>query len=152
MERGYRCVTSGHIYDAEFMHRQRALLEVASAVITNQLGTHLGYAISLGKPVQLVPAEVNRSAERVEMLQPAENKTRVDDRNFRELFSPPPTTITTGQMSLVQKYWGSTPVKSPGQMHSLLVRAEQRRRRYVLTLGLPYRMMKLWHRVQAKTK
>jgi hypothetical protein len=69
---------------------------------------------------------------------------RLDDDRFHALFAPPPKEITPDQMTLVQKYWGLTPVKSPEEIKALLLRAEELRRHYVFTLGLPQRLMRLW--------
>lgn len=144
---GFRCVTAGHIYDPKFMPRQRSILEAGAAVLTNQLGSHVGYAIHLGKPVQLLHAEVVQTAEKTRMLEQSTAKTRLDVDRFRAAFAPPPEGITSAQLELIEKYWGLSAVKNPMEIRSVLEVAERRRRVYVLTLGLPWRVARRWRAV-----
>ena len=45
IENGFGCVTAGHMYDPRFLRRLRAILEGADAVVSNEMGSHMLYAI-----------------------------------------------------------------------------------------------------------
>ena len=61
-------MTAGHIYDAGFLPRMRAILEGATTVISNEVGSFLFYAVALGRPVWLVDEDVSYRAESAEIL------------------------------------------------------------------------------------
>lgn len=127
-ERGFRCVTAGHLADREFLPRFRALIEIADATMSNQLGTHLGYSLHLGKPHQLVRMEITQRAESADRASESTAKTRLDVDLFHELFAAPPERITDDQRALAEKYWGFGSIKTPGEMRSIIDEAERLQR------------------------
>ncbi len=136
---GLPCVTAGHIYDQLFLPRLRTLLELCDATLANEVGTHLGYSIHLGKPHQLMRSEVTRTSRDAKMLGESTARTRLDGDKFTAAFAPPPTEITPPQLELVEKYWGISSLRSPGELRAICSEAEQRRRTYFFTTLLPRR-------------
>ncbi|MGH3049413.1 MAG: hypothetical protein ACRDLK_04585, partial [Gaiellaceae bacterium] len=51
LRRGFRCVTAGHIFDPRFLFRLAEIIASASVVLTDNLGSHLLYALALERPV-----------------------------------------------------------------------------------------------------
>lgn len=51
---GYHCVTSGHIYDTQFLNRQRAILELCDGVLCIGMISAFYYAAFLNKKIKLV--------------------------------------------------------------------------------------------------
>lgn len=45
---GFECVCNGHLYDTNFLRRQKSLFELADAKISNGVGSHIGYSIYMG--------------------------------------------------------------------------------------------------------
>lgn len=120
---GLRCVTAGHMLDTAFIPRLRALLELADATLSNQVGTHLGYSLYLGKPHQLIPAEINRNFTSEEHRSGSTANTRLDGELFRERFAPAPEIITPDQLELAEKYWGFSAVRTPAELRTLVAEA-----------------------------
>lgn len=58
-ERGFPCVSAGHIYDPDFLPRLRRILDGAGAVVTNEVGSHLFYSVAMGRPVWLIEQAVD---------------------------------------------------------------------------------------------
>lgn len=63
LDRGLTCVTAGHIFDPRFLERLHAIIGRASAVVTNQLGSHVIYSVALGRPVWFFDQELERRAD-----------------------------------------------------------------------------------------
>lgn len=53
-ELGYVIFCAGHRYDPEFLSRLKTMLLLSDYCLTDGIGTHIGYAVALGKPVELV--------------------------------------------------------------------------------------------------
>ncbi len=132
-ERGFECVTAGHIYDPEFLQRLRAILTGATAVISNEVGTYLFYAVALGKPVWIVDDDVDYAAESAAII----SRDRSDPAEWDELtaairttFAGEPAEPTADQMALVEDLAGLSSHHTPAQMRALLAEAEQRYRAF----------------------
>lgn len=123
-KRGLRCVTAGHMLDTAFIPRLRALLEISDATLSNQVGTHLGYSLYLGKPHQLISTEINRNFASEEHRSSSTANTRLDGDTFRERFAPTPNTITPEHLELAEKYWGFSAVKTPSEIRELIASAQ----------------------------
>jgi len=54
---GFTCVCAGHIYDTHFLPRLRRMLASSSGVVSNEIGTHIFYAVALGRPAWILPRE-----------------------------------------------------------------------------------------------
>lgn len=57
---GFAIVSAGHVFDPLFLPRLRSIIELSTMTMSNGIGTHLGYAISLGKSHYLMPQEITR--------------------------------------------------------------------------------------------
>ena len=122
---GLHCVTAGHMFDAAFIPRLRTLLEISDATLSNQVGTHLGYSLYLGKPHQLIPTKINRNFASEEFRSSSTAHTRLDGELFNERFAAAPDTITLGQLELAEKYWGFSSVKTPAEIRSFVAKARR---------------------------
>lgn len=52
-EAGFSIVTAGHIYDNYFLDRLKTLILISDNIITNNVGTHIGYSVALDKPIHI---------------------------------------------------------------------------------------------------
>lgn len=57
-DQGFPCVTAGHMFDAQFLFRLLEIILSASIVLTDQLGSHVAYALALNRPVWLEESRV----------------------------------------------------------------------------------------------
>ncbi len=129
--RGFKCVTAGHMFDCDFMKRLRTYLELADATLANEVGSHLGYSLHLGKPHQLLPAQLTRSSGNATRGAESSADKRLEIPRYFELFAGPPETITDEQRTFVGKYWGFADVKNAGQIQELIAEAAAQRDRHV---------------------
>lgn len=99
-QHGYRIASAGHRSDPHFLNRLRDLIELADEVMTNNLGSHIGYAISLNRPVYYFD-------QKVEVVTTYDKSSIENITNeCREAFRNYPSSITDLQIQFVQKYWG----------------------------------------------
>lgn len=126
--RGIRVVTAGHMYDPDFVPRLLGILGSATAVVTNEPGTHVVYAALLDRPVQIVPQAVTyRLTSRDTRTRLAVPRNRVDE--LRARFAEPLDELTRRQRDLVQELAGAEHVRAPGELRELLLEAEEEYRR-----------------------
>lgn len=64
LENRFIVVSCGNRYSEKFLCRQKAIILASDISASNNLGTHLGYCIYLGKPHILLPQEFYYSGDR----------------------------------------------------------------------------------------
>jgi hypothetical protein len=133
--RGLRCVTAGHMHDPRFLFRLLDVLDDASAVVSNEPGTHVAYAVTLGIPVWLVPEPVEYDAPDAA----ADQREALEDPGGHErrsllfaLFAEPRQALSDRQRLVVDDLVGASFVRSPEVLRELLEDAERRFRRLPL--------------------
>lgn len=100
---GFVVVTNGHRNDPKFLSRQKDLISLSDMMLTNGIGTHIGYSIALGKPVYLYRHEVSAKDDR--NAQEVYDLTEMEHR-FCKVFQEFSWTITEPQRALVEEFWG----------------------------------------------
>lgn len=128
--RGFACTTAGHIYDPLFMTRLAGILHGAALVYTNQIGSHVIYAAALGRPLWLVPQEIELRSENDFNRHYIENeRPRVFEnptvRRLYELFGERHDSLTPEQHSFVRQAGGLDCKKTPAELRDILHRAER---------------------------
>ena len=53
LKAGYKICTAGHMFDKNFLRRLKSIILLADVAIGNDIGTHLGYCIAVGRPYYL---------------------------------------------------------------------------------------------------
>lgn len=109
---GFTCVCSGKREDPNFMSRQKDIIWLADLVLTNTLGTHIGYSVAMDRQCvmfrqhieDIVGTSLSDKKTQIESLALAE-KRRIADVFF-DTFSESYSGITDAQRELVAKYWG----------------------------------------------
>ena len=122
---GFECVCNGHLFDPNFLCRQKTLFELADATISNGVGSHIGYSIFMNKPHWLIDDEyeyVNTQA-----TGDADDLTDVTQReNFlmvkRAFLDNTDYIITQQQRDVVDVFWGISEMKAPEIIRDILVR------------------------------
>lgn len=111
---GFKIVTCGHKYDLNFMNRQRTLMELSAATMSNDVGTHVGYSIALKKPHYIYRQKIenlydNGALEKKHtdnILQESSHSYLSDRAEVYRAFSNDDFVITEEQLKVVEKYWG----------------------------------------------
>ncbi|MFA7252987.1 MAG: hypothetical protein WC107_00355 [Patescibacteria group bacterium] len=117
-KKGFNCVSAGHLYDPMFLSRLRSIIELSDFTTSNQIGTHLGYCIALGKPHYLnneKVAFVNKHKEEYKLEE--NNKAAVELNQF---FGKPLKEITKEQEEAINRYWGLGDHKTREELGEIL--------------------------------
>lgn len=61
-ECGYKIVCAGHSFDPYFLSRLKYIINLSDTVITNSIGTHIGYSMFLGKHTVLIRQKLYNEA------------------------------------------------------------------------------------------
>lgn len=124
LKNGFECVCCGHIFDINFLRRQKALFEICDATISNGVGSHIGYSIFMEKPHKLIDdvysfvdiqgkdgAELSEVHRKKNFL--SVKKAFLDNQNY---------IITPEQRDCVDKFWGISDIKNPAEIRNLLLK------------------------------
>lgn len=118
---GFKCVSAGHIFDPYFLPRLKSIIELSSVTASNEVGTILGYSISMNKPHFLIDLgkvknrklDYNYNTEEYELEKLANEFLKYTDK------------ITKKQRDLVNFYWGLDQVKTPSEIRGLFHKCEK---------------------------
>ena len=102
---GFVITTAGHRYDLNFIARLKSIIELSDMVVSNAVGTNIGYSIYMKKPTAILD-EANY--EKGSMV--AEVSSAL--QNISEIILPE-------QYEVVSKYWGFNCVKTPEELKML---------------------------------
>lgn len=141
--RGLPCVTAGHMYDPRFVFRLLRILRDATAVATNDLGTHVVYAAVLGRPVWVtgVAEWVHTDDAPPGARDPIERALRGDRWLFERLastFAEPNDALSDEQRELAEELGGTRHVRTPAEIHAFLEAAEAAYRTLPLSVRAAY--------------
>lgn len=120
-QHGYRIVTAGWIVDYHFLDRLKTLILLSDYTISNDLGTHIGYCVQLGKAHQIYQSHIDfvagedKAGAEIEL-----NIRNTNEKQLREqekeqicaLFSLYNENITPEQQKCVDYYWGEKHIQA----------------------------------------
>lgn len=115
---GFKIISAGHINDTNFLSRLKSIIKLADFVVSNNIGTHIGYVHYLKKPQMIFKQKVNYKvhkndhrafSQRNELdLSTLEFESTEIENNFNKYTY----TISSKQNAVVEKYWGISEIKS----------------------------------------
>lgn len=122
---GFECVCNGHLFDPNFLCRQKSLFELADATISNGVGSHIGYSLYMSKPHLLIDDEyeyVNSQkggdAEDLTDVSKKDNFQRVKNAFLNNVDYK----ITQQQRDVIDEFWGISDMKTTEEMKNLLLK------------------------------
>jgi hypothetical protein len=118
-EMGYRVVCAGNEYDFNFVRRLKSIIMLSDYVLSNSHGTNTGFCTYLNKPQTIV---FDKDLVKTHNAYIDEVK-RIRDEQVAEIesaFSEYSFEITEKQRAIVDKYWGTSLVKSPEELKNLI--------------------------------
>lgn len=123
IENGFNCVTAGHMYDSLFLSRLKKYILLSDLVLTNDMGSHIGYSIMFDKPVYMYETELKYIFKSEKSL--AYNKKREKDiigiRNkITSLFSKRNDQVTIEQKIFVNEYFGANIYRTPNEIKNII--------------------------------
>lgn len=103
---GFIVVSNGHRSDPQFLSRQKDLIQLSDMMMTNGLGTHIGYSICMNKPVYFYKQVLQLEHPATNTNNTA-NELQLIESEFHIAFSEFSFNISEEQKNLVSQYWGS---------------------------------------------
>lgn len=124
LERGFECVTAGHMFDPQFLPRLRSFIDAADVCMGNEYGTSLLYSVLLDKPFYLHATPVRYSAADQAWVTHDCPDLDPTELHIRETFGVYGETITDEQRALVHERAGLAKFRSPEAMRALIETAD----------------------------
>lgn len=120
-KKGYRIVCAGNEYDYNFVRRLKSIIMLADYVVSNSHGTNTGFCSYLGKPQTIVNDETivkkhNLYTEEIKLIRDEQVK------EINAAFSSYGAEITEEQRKIIDKYWGTSLIKSPEKLREALIK------------------------------
>lgn len=104
-DKGYIIVCNGLGSDPHFLSRQKDIMMLSDLVMTNGLGTHIGYAVCLQRPVYFFQ-QYKCSTDGHGKVLKVNNNFVETEKMFADAFRDYSFDITQEQIELVEKFWG----------------------------------------------
>ena len=114
----FRIVTAGHKYDFNFLPRLKSIIKLSDYVLSNDLGTHILYCISLGKKQEIKLQKVSYSGT---------YKKELNLRNTEEQYSLEQEKnkivnyINNNNLKALEFYVGQNYLKSKDELKEILL-------------------------------
>jgi len=125
-EKGAMIVSAGARFDDEFISRLKSIICLSDAVLVNDIGTNIGYAIYLGKPVYMLSVTAQKNDEACDDMQELAVYKK-NEKAFHEAFE---NCDEDKIIELYQYFWGGTAcIKTPAEMRKIIRYAEKKVRR-----------------------
>lgn len=127
-DEGWIVVSSGHVNNEFFYNRLKTIINLSDYVISNKVGTHIGYCAFLNKPITLFKNS-NTKITFDSSVKDDKNKENFNniDINFRreeevfyELFKGYNKEITSNQYNVCNIYYGFKEIKTKEEMKFIL--------------------------------
>ncbi|MEB3316749.1 MAG: hypothetical protein VKO39_01190 [Cyanobacteriota bacterium] len=112
---------NGHRSNPWFLDAMRTLLELSDGLVSNAFGTHLGYAVALGKRLHWIPVTVEQDLTALAGPKAAEERKEWSERE--RLGAQLLEVLETGDgdlRQLLDPYWGFASVRSPQELWAVL--------------------------------
>jgi hypothetical protein len=129
IDKGIECVTAGNNEDINFIRRLKGLFQICDASLSNVIGSHIGYSISLNKAVTLMLSKINLdlSGSPYELSQLILNNCPAPElQKLEELLSiNDELTITDEIRETIEPFWGLREKKTKEELRQIFYEAEQ---------------------------
>lgn len=116
MDRGWKMVSAGHIYDHRFLDRLCAIFKLGDSMITNGIGDHIGQAIYFDIPIKFCPQKISVVSDKLGGYSSGEEMNRIG-----ELFLEYDGKISKEQYDVCDFYFGSKTKLSREEMRKVLL-------------------------------
>lgn len=128
LDRGFKVVSAGHMFDPEFLYRFHRLCSGYRYAGSNEIGSNLFYSVKSGCSFFFLREEVNRSAEPRRLPENFMNFDHDMAEVIFGMFNRPLPRTSPEQMKLVDGFLGTRHKKTPDELRRVLQRAEKRDR------------------------
>lgn len=122
---GFKVCSAGYWLSKNFVSNLRTIIELSDFTMSNRMGTHIGYCISLGKPHFVFKQDHSedfigsKGFEDLQQVIENEYLTDLDTQRIESAFIEEKFEITDEHLAIVREYWGDN-FYTPDELHSLL--------------------------------
>jgi hypothetical protein len=115
-EKGAKLVSAGMRFDYKFLSRLKTIIELSDCIAGNDIGTYLGYALSLGKKISFIDSEIEEYDQNV-----ISNMSLISKEKKRRIANSILLKDENIMLNELDPYWGlSIPQYSPDEMKMML--------------------------------
>lgn len=125
LNKGFDIVTAGNINNNQFLKRLKSIILLSDYTLSNNLGTHLGYCIYMGKPHMIFQQEISCIGKNYDLeteFNRGENYKECLEFESHEIikeFNFYTEHITESQYNIVNKYWGIDQIKTKDEIKEI---------------------------------
>ncbi|MDQ8004316.1 MAG: hypothetical protein REI64_05910 [Pedobacter sp.] len=125
-ENGFKVCSAGYWLSENFLPNLRTILELSDLTMSNRVGTHVGYAVSLGKPHYIFKQRYHedfigkKGQEDLAQVNEHQELEQIDSDRIEFNFTSDEFIITKEQQDIVEEFWGSDIKYTPDQLQDLL--------------------------------
>ncbi len=124
-EMGYRIVTAGRRDDPFFLSRLKSFINISDYSLSNSVGTHIGYCAFLGKGHLILKSDDLHYSGNLADQAGIDEEWYKNKKEVESAFSRYEETITSEQLKIVDKYWGTSLVKDPKELFDIFCKLEK---------------------------
>ena len=125
MERGFQVVSAGYRDDPMFLRRLKSFILLSDYTASNDVGTHVGYCVSLGKPHIVFEQAIKPKPYTKNDLESVTNSfndtVQSEKTGVQRAFSAYQSDITPDQYQLVERFWGTDYLRNRDELKKLLI-------------------------------
>jgi hypothetical protein len=116
---------NGHRSNPWFLDALRTLIELSDGMASNAFGTHLGYAVALGRALHWIEVEAEQDLSRLAGDKAGEEAAEWNERQrlsaeLRRRLQQPGEEGARAVRDLLDPYWGFGAVRTPATLRNLL--------------------------------
>lgn len=126
----HNCIvfSAGHRYDYNFLSRQKTVISLADATMSNNIGTHIAYCTYLGKPHWIVRQEISYSSKggggqgNIDIVKQIKSDmaSAKEKEELMTTFSTFSDVLLEDQKIVASKFFGFNHIKTPEEIKSIL--------------------------------
>lgn len=130
-DRGFQCLTAGHIFDPLFLHRLKTILCLSDAIVSYAFSSIIGYAVSMNKPLVVARCQGEAYLAPSEIIARDTCNALVDKDSLRyraamyTLFAEFTNQFNQEQIDTIELMWGLSQVKTPQELRLYFDIAEE---------------------------
>lgn len=122
--RNIRVVSAGNKYDRYFLPRLKSIINLADYVVTDNVGTHVGYCVHLNKSVWVldIPRILPDLKAPYRWFQDKDyyEKACKELSIIRSVFEKYGKKLSSCDMQLISEFWGLDAIKTPNELKCIL--------------------------------
>lgn len=123
--KGAKVVSAGARFDPNFIRRLKTIISISDKVVCNDIGTHIGYSVYMGKPVEIIKTKIEKKDATVF----SSKETSTYSKNyelFYDAFGEHGSHSENLQKELYIKFWGGNDIiRTPEEIVNIVKISEK---------------------------